>query len=432
MRRLEARSPLHSQWVAKQAGRRGGATHEEFVLEGRRYRLHPTAEQADEMNQWFGALRALWNVALEHRQIMWRQWRRPVGFGDQCRELTAWRHEEDWVGAVSQSAQQQVLRDLDRAFQNWWGGTHRAPTFRARQAAASLRLPAKECGAPEKLNRKWGQVRVPKLGRVRFRQTRALGGDVRSVTIKRDSGGRWWVIFLVDTKIAPAARRAGPTIGVDLGVAVSVAVSDGRTFQAPTPGSGEAQRRRRLERRLARQTRGSSNREQTRQQLARVRSRDAGRRSDWAHKTANALVAEGGLVGFEDLDVAKMTRSAAGTNEQPGINVAAKSGLNRAILASGWGQVRDYATWKADRTGALVVRVPAAFTSQRCSACGHVARGNRESQAVFRCHSCGHEGNADLNAAINISTAAGHAVAACGDLGTARSKKHEPPIAASA
>lgn len=378
------------------------------------------------MNQWFGALRALWNVALDHRQMMWRQWHRPVGFGDQCRELTAWRHEQGWVAAVPCAAQQQVLRDLDRAYRNWWGGTHQAPTFRSRQTAASMRMPARECGAPEKLNRKWGRVRVPKIGVIRFRRSRALGGEVRSVTIKRDAAGRWWIVFLVDTKTPPAASKPGPSIGVDLGVAVSVTVSDGRAFQVPQPRHGEARRRLRLERRLARQQKGSRNRERTRCQLAKVRAIDADRRSDWAHKTANTLVANGGIVGFEDLNVSKMVRSAEGTTERPGVNVAAKTGLNRAILASGWGAVRSYATWKADRTGATVVTVPAAFTSQRCSACGHVARDNRKSQAVFSCLTCGHESNADLNAAINISTAARRAVAACGDLGTARSMKHEP------
>lgn len=398
------------------------------MLQGRRYRLHPTAGQAESLSQYLGATRALWNTALAHRQMMWRQWKISVSYVDQARELTIWRGDEEWVRQVPSAAQQQVLRDLDQAHRNWWRGTHGPPQFRSRRTAGSIRFPVQACGRAEKLNRRWSEVRLPKLGPVRFRQTRPLGGEVRSITVTRDSASRWWISFLIEDGAEPAALRPGPTVGVDLGVATSVVTSDRRTFQCPKPTAPETLRLRRLQQRLARQVKGSNGRERTKHQIARHHSRQVNRASDWAHKTTNELVADGGVVGFENLNIAAMTKSASGTIEAPGTNVAQKRGLNRSILASGWGQVRDMSAWKGERVGTKVVLVPAAFTSQRCSDCGFTNPKNRESQAVFECVSCGHRDHADVNAAINIGNAAGQAVSACGDLGVARSVKHEPPV----
>jgi putative transposase len=134
-------------------------------------------------------------------------------------------------------------------------------------------------------------------------------------------------------------------------------------------------------------------------------------------------------VVVEDLKTKNMTRSAKGTLEHPGRNVRAKSGLNRAILAKGWHQFALALTSAARCTGTTVVKVPAAFTSQRCSTCGHVDPKSRESQAVFRYTSCAHYEHADVNAAKNI-LAAGLAVTACQDqprpAGRTRSSKQEP------
>jgi putative transposase len=145
---------------------------------------------------------------------------------------------------------------------------------------------------------------------------------------------------------------------------------------------------------------------------ARVRAR----RTDFAAWTANRLTKNHSLVVVENLKVGNMTRSAKGTIEQPGRNVRQKAGLNRAILAKGWGAFIVKLEHVARYHGAQVVKVKAAYTSQTCNACKHVAGESRESQAVFRCVACGHQDNADVNAAKN---AAGLAVTGRGDLGDA-------------
>ncbi len=125
-----------------------------------------------------------------------------------------------------------------------------------------------------------------------------------------------------------------------------------------------------------------------------------------------------------------MSKSSAGTTEEPGKNVAAKSGLNKAILDQGWFEFRRQLEYELNWNGAILVPVPAHYTSQTCPACGHVAKENRQTQAKFVCVDCGHEENADVVGAMNV-LARGHRVAACGE-DVRRAKVARPKRAASA
>jgi transposase len=123
------------------------------------------------------------------------------------------------------------------------------------------------------------------------------------------------------------------------------------------------------------------------------------------------------LIAVEDLKIANMTRSAKGTIEKPGVNVAQKAGLNRVILQQGWGILHTFLKYKSEISGSTTLSTPAPYTSQRCSRCGHTSPENRKTQAVFSCVSCGYTLHADVNAAVNVladvmATAAGQAVAA--------------------
>jgi putative transposase len=183
---------------------------------------------------------------------------------------------------------------------------------------------------------------------------------------------------------------------------------------------------RRLERTLARARRGSERRKRVRLVIARLRARETDRRNDWVEKASTEIARRFDVIRVEDLQIKTMTRSAKGTNESPGRSVQAKSGLNREILRSGWGiLVRRL----EDKAMGRVEKIKPAFTSQRCSACGHVDPKSRESQAHFACTACGFVGNADVNAARNI--AAGHAVTARGGCREAGPANREPQLLAS-
>ena len=275
--------------------------------------------------------------------------------------------------------------------------------FRARYRwAPSFRFPdARQIGEVQRLGRHVGEVKLPKLGRVRFRFSRELGGEVRNVTIQRD-GCHWYITFCIEDHRAAPAANGLPPVGIDRGVVMPVATSDGQCFDGVGMRPGEQRRVRHLQRRLARQKQGSNRRRRTVRAIGRVYERVRNRRADFCHQTAHTLTTEHGLVAVEDLRVKHMTASAQGTVEQPGRHVRQKAGLNRSILDKAWGRLRTTLEWHGRKNGCSIVAVPAAYTSQTCSRCKHVAAESRESQADFCCVACGYQTNADVNAANTI------------------------------
>jgi putative transposase len=250
---------------------------------------------------------------------------------------------------------------------------------------------------------------------------------VKSYRVTRDRAGRWHVAFayIPDPIAGPGDYSV---VGIDRGVAVSVALSTGERLHAPGLSRGEAKRLKVLQQRLARAKVGSNRRTRTKLAIAKLKAREADRRKDWVEKATTDIARRVDTIRIEALDVRAMTRSARGTVEQPGVRVAQKRGLNRAISRSGWGL---FAARLQHKAYGRIEQIPAAYTSQRCSVCGHVAPGNRKSQAVFECEVCtAGRCNADVNAARNI--AAGRAVTARGDLAGRRSANREPQLAAPA
>jgi len=175
----------------------------------------------------------------------------------------------------------------------------------------------------------------------------------------------------------------------------------------------EAERRRRLQRHLCRAKRGSHRRGKLKQAIARLTVRERDRRTEWVEKTSTGLARRFDLISVEALNIAGMTRSARGTDDQPGRRVRQKAGLNRGILVNGWGRL---VTRLGHKAAGRVVEVVAAYSSLECSVCGHIAAESRESQAVFRCVACGHAEHADVNAAMNINNRGRTTLAARGAL----------------
>ncbi|GBE67207.1 transposase [Mycobacterium sp. MFM001] len=337
--------------------------------------------------------------------------------------MTEVRAEYDWLAAGSQTVQQQALRDFAQAMRNYFAGTHRRPTWRKAGVHEGFRQVGVKPRHIEKLNRRYGRIWVPKVGWVRLRRTRAMPAEIKSYRITQDRAGRWHVAFAHVPDPIPGPGN-GSVVGIDRGVAVSAALSTGELLHAPGPTSGEQARLRRLQQRLARAQHGSNRRARTKLAIAKLKVRETDRRRDWVEKTTTDLARRFDTIRVEDLDVRAMTRSARGTREQPGVRVAQKRGLNRAIRGQGWGRLVARLDHKA---AGRIERVSAAYTSQRCSVCVHVAPENRKSQAVFACVACkAGPCNADVNAARNI--AAGRAVPAQGDLAAGRSVNCEPQL----
>ncbi|WP_424760086.1 RNA-guided endonuclease InsQ/TnpB family protein [Mycobacterium sp.] len=382
----------------------------------------PSTEQAAVLAEHCRHARFVWNLAVEQQQH-WQPGRRAPNYNDQCAQLTAARAEYEWLAAGSHTVQQQALRDFAQAMRNFFNGTHRRPTWRKAGKHEGFRQVGFKPRHLKQLSRRYGQVWIPKVGWVRFRWTRDIPAAVKSYRVTLDRSGRWHIAFAAIPE-SIAGPNDGSVVGIDRGVAVSAALSTGELLCAPGLRISETQRLRRLQQRLARARRGSHRRARTKRAIARLRARETDRRRDWVEKTTTDVARRFDTICVEDLHVRAMTRSGRGTRQCPGTKVAQKRGLNREIHRHGWGLLVARLKHKA---AGRIEFVPAAYTSQRCSACGHVAPENRKSQAVFLCVACGAGPcNADVNAARNI--AAGRAVTARGDLGTSRSVNREPQL----
>jgi transposase len=368
--------------------------------------------------------RFVWNLAVE-QQNMYTPRKGPVpGYAAQSRQLTETRAEFAWLGAGSQTVQQQALRDFAQAISNFFRGTHRRPSWRKAGIDEGFRIVGPQAQRVERCGKHVGRVWVPKAGWVRFRWSRQVP-EAKSYRITRDRSGHWFVAFAAVPDPVPAPGTGAGT-GVDRGIAVSAALSTGELLCAPTLRAKEAERLRRLQSRLAKAVKGSAHRTKLKAQIARLTARERDRRKDWVEQTSTRLAREYDLIAIEDLKISAMTRSARGGIAQPGRNVRQKAALNRGILANGWGLL---ARRLQDKAPGRVVSVPAAYTSVRCNACGEVDRNARESQTDFRCRSCGHTAHADVNAACNVrDIAAGRAVTARGGTGAPAPENREPQL----
>jgi len=373
-------------------------TSDDTMISGSKYRLYPTSDQAALMAEIFGSCRAMHNVAVQQRNDAYKIAGKSVSYQEQARDLKELRdcpETAPWLKRVPSQVLQQALKDVEAAYKRFFEGAG-YPKFQKRGRNDSFRQP--QSVQVRQLNGKWADVHLAKLGWVRFRMHRPLDGKVKSATVKLKAG-QYYVSFQVELPERCDAANGGEPVGADRGVAHTIATSDGRFEDMPPHRPGEDEHLRKLQKKLARQVKGSKRREKTKLSIAKIYARQAHRRHDFAHKTSHALATNHRIVGIEDLKTKSMVRSASGTVASPGKNVAQKRGLNKAIHEQCWGLILALLDYKCDWYGSLLVKVPAAYSSQECSQCGHVHKDNRKAQALFRCLKCGYAANADTNAA---------------------------------
>ena len=367
-------------------------------------RLYPDEQQTQVLREHCGQARFVYNQGLAQRKALTKEERgngARVNVTTQCKDLAKLRKELDWLGAGSSDVQQGALRDLDRAFKNFFQGRAGYPAFKKRKVTDLGGLVVKSLKV-RRLNKRNAEVLIPKLGYVRFRLS-VKWKDIQQATSARITcrNNRWHVSFTTPPK--PKKTTGQGVVGIDRGVAVTAMTSDGQAFQAPKAKRQQA-RYEKLQRVLSAKAKGSANRKKVLDKMADVRFRAGNQRNDWLEKTTTHLAETYDVVVLEDLKVKDMTKRVAPKRDEQGKYLpngqAAKRGLNRAILGSVWGGLKARLE---DKT--TVVLCPPAYTSQRCSVCGHTEPENRKTQAEFTCLACGHSENADLNAAKNIRNA---------------------------
>jgi putative transposase len=375
-----------------------------------RFRLRPTARQHVALGQCLASHRELYNAALQERRDAWRLRETSVSYGDQSAQLKDIRAARPDVAAWSFSSQQATLRRLNRAFAAFHrrvkaGETPGYPRFKSAHRFDSVEWPKDGDGC------RWHpdtrRVYLQGIGHVKVTVHRHVQGRVKTIQVCRD-GRRWMLILSCDDVPIRPLEHTQAAVGIDVGIASFATTSDGQ--HVPNPGWGRvaATRLGTAQQVLARKQRGSNHRRNARATVATRYRKLANQRRNFHHHTARGLVADYDLLVVEDLKVRNLVRRPAPRPDpnQPGRflpnRATAKTGLHRSIHDAGWAQFVSILRAKAEEAGRVVIDVDPRHTSDRCEACGHTARENRATQAVFSCRGCGHTTDADEHAARNI------------------------------
>ena len=363
-----------------------------------KYRFYPTDEQAQQLAQTFGCVRYVYNRALAERSRAWTQEQRRVTYADTSKMLTEWKRDPEtlWLAEPSKDPLQAALRNLQGAFDKFWRKQTRYPQFKKRGRSKDSATYFSNC-----FTYRNGQIKIAKQSQpldIRWSRPLPEGAQPSSVTVSKDSAGRYHISILVEDLITEH-EPINTTIGIDAGLASLYTFSTGEKITNPRHEKRDRQKLARAQKNLSRKQKGSNNRAKARLKVARIHARIADRRRDHLHKLSTRLIRENQVVMIEDLSVRNMVRNHS---------------LARAISDAGWAQFRSMLEYKADWYGREVVAVDRFYPSSKtCSACGAINDSMPLEVRTWVCR-CGATHDRDINAAKNIK-AAGLAVLACGD-----------------
>ncbi|OXI42325.1 RNA-guided endonuclease InsQ/TnpB family protein [Burkholderia aenigmatica] len=393
-------------------------------LQAFKFELMPNGEQQRDMRRFAGSCRFVYNKALALQKENYEAGGKFIGYVAMAKHLTEWRNggETPWLKDAPVHPLQHALKDMERAYKNFFAKRAAFPKFKKRGQRDSFRYPDPK---QFKLDQPNGRIFLPKLGWMRLRLSRPVLGELRNATVSFNAG-KWCVSIQTEREVEQPVPHATSVIGIDVGIARFATMSDG-TFFAPLNSFKKHEAcLRRCQRAMSRKVKFSNNWKKAKTRVQRIYARIGNARRDYLHKATTTISKNHAMVCIEDLQVRNMSRSAAGSIDAPGKNVRAKSGLNKAILDQGWFEFRRQLEYKLAWNGGWLVAVPPANTSRTCPACGYVSADNRTTQEKFACVECSYEENADVVGALNI-LARGHRVAACGEtVQSGRSMKQEP------
>ena len=392
-------------------------------LQAYKFELMPNGQQQRDMRRFVGACRFVFNKALA-----WQKERyaadKTVQFSYTvlANLLPLWKQDLTlaWLRDAPSQALQQTLKDLERAYKNFFAKRADFPRFKKKGRSDSFRYPQ-----GFKLDQANSRIFLPKLGWLRYRSSRVVLGEVKNVTVSQ-SCGKWFVSVQTEREVVHPLPAATTAIGIDVGIARFATMSDA-SFLAPLNSFEKHQQRlANYQRRMSRKVKLSNNWKKARAKIQKIHNHIANARKDFLHKATTTISQNHALVCIEDLQVRNMSKSAKGNSEKHGKMVKQKSGLNRSILDQGWGEFRRQLEYKMAWQGGILLAVPPHNTSRTCPCCGHIAKENRLTQARFACVDCGFEENADVVGAINILER-GHRLLACGEMAqSGHSVKQEP------
>jgi len=386
------------------------------------FRLKTNDEIESKLSRFCGCSRFVWNKALAMNLERLEKGQPLLWYNELAWWLTLWKQSDEYSFLKECPSQelQQKLRDLERAFKDGFDRKQplkHIPVFKRKGRGDGIRFPQ-----GFKLDNR--RIFLPKIGWVGFYKSCPIHGKLKNITISR-RGSKWYASIQVEQEIEIGKHPSDSEIGIDAGIECFAAFSDGTMIKGVNSFRRHEDRLAREQRKLSRKEKGSENWKKQKKKIPGLHHTIFNVRKDFLHKLSTETSKNQARVFVEGLQIKNMSASARGTIEDPGRNVKSKSGLNKSILDQGWFEFRRQLGYKLVWKGGVLVEVDSRYTSQTCSSCGYTEKGNRKSQEIFKCLNCGHEENADVNAAKNILTV-GRTGMACHQANRSSGRQQEP------
>ena len=367
-----------------------------LVRKAFKFEMMPNDEQTRKMKRFAGCSRFVFNKALAYQN---EQYQQDNSFKFSYFKLTSllpeWKRESVWLKDCHSQVLQSSLKDLESSFKNFFVKRADFPKFKKKGSKESFRFP-QGCKLEQYNNR----IYLPKIGWVRYRNSREVVGKIKNVTVSQKCG-KWYVSVQTEFEQEIPTPKGGE-IGIDMGIIRFATLSNGQFFEPINAFKTLRGKLAKLQKRFKHKTKFSKNWQKLKAKIGRLHHKIANIRKNHSHQISSTISKNHAIVYVEDLQVTNMSKSAKGSVEQHGRNVAAKSGLNRAILDQSWSEFRRQLDYKLLWNGGHLVAVPPQNTSRCCPACGHTSKENRQTQLQFECVDCGYQNNADVVGAINV------------------------------
>ena len=361
-----------------------------------KFEIMPNGEQLRRMKQFCGCARFVFNRALAWQNERYEQDNNhKFSYTKIANLLPQWKKELTWLKDCHSQVLQQSLKDLESAFKNFFQQRADFPKFKRRGDKDSFRYPQ-----GIKLEQHNSRIYLPKIGWVRYRNSRDVVGEVKNVTV-RQKYGRFFVSIQTEFEQAIPTHQGGE-IGIDMGVARFATLSNGQYYAPCNAFNRLKGKLAKLQRQLKNKLKFSRNWQKLNAKISKLHYRIANCRKDFLHQTSSKISKNHAMIYVEDLQVLNMAKSAKGTAEQHGTNVKQKSGLNRAILDQSWAEFRRQLDYKSQWLGGFLLAIPPQNTSRTCPCCGGIDKANRPTQSAFTCVTCGYAENADVVGALNV------------------------------
>ena len=342
-----------------------------------KFEIMPNGEQARRINQFCGCSRFVFNHWLDWQNAQYEQDNSlKFSYTKISRLLPQWKNTFPWIKDCYAQVLQQSLKDLEKAFKNFFQKRANPPKFKKKGVKERIRFP-QGCKLEQHNNRLY----LPKIGWVRYRNSRNVVGEIKNVTVSKKCG-RFYASIQTERDVEIPQHQGGE-IGIDMGIARFATLSNGEYFEPLNAFKTYKGKLAKLQRQLKNKVKFSKNWQKLQAKIAKLHYKIANCRKDFLHKISSHISKNHAMIYIEDLQVSNMSKSAKGTVEAPGKNVKQKSGLNRAILDQSWFAFRCQLDYKLQWQGGALVAVPPQNTSRTCPCCGYTNKENRPTQAKF-------------------------------------------------